>query len=103
MVRWQFSIERVRFSTVSLSFDSSAVAGDWNTLIGLEGAKTARRYVVICSTAAASCPSTAMMKPLVSKAGDAGLGSASGGEILVRILIFLRVGMDMTIASTDLA
>lgn len=61
------------------------------------------RYAVICSTAAASWPSIAMMRPLVSKAGDAGLGFASGGETLERIRILLRVLIDMTMASTDLA
>lgn len=61
------------------------------------------RYAVICSTAAASCPSMAMMRPLNSKAGEAGLGFASGGDILERMRILFRVLMDITIASTDLA
>lgn len=103
MLRWHLSIDRVRFSSVSLSFDPAAVMGEWNTLTALEDEKTVLRYVVICSTAAVSCPSIAMIKPLVLKAGDAGLGSASGGDILARFLILLVIGMDITIASTDLA
>lgn len=43
------------------------------------------------------------MKPRVAKAGDAGLGFASGGEILDRMRILFNVGMDITMASTDLA
>lgn len=61
------------------------------------------RYAVICSIAAASWPSMEMMKPRVAKAGDAGLGFASGGEILERMRILFNVGMDITMASTDLA
>lgn len=77
--------------------------GDWNTLTACEGVNTVLRYAVICSTAAASWPSMEMITPRASKPGDAGLGFASGGEILERIRILLRVGMDMTIASTDFA
>lgn len=85
------------------SCGSSTVMGGWNTLTAYKGVRTVLRYPVICSTAAASCPSTAMMRPLVSKAGEAGLEFASGGEILERIRILLTVLMDMTMASTDLA
>ena len=56
-----------------------------------------------CSTAADSCPSTAMTNPRDSGPGEVGLVFASGGEILERMRILLRVGIDMTIASTDLA
>lgn len=45
----------------------------------------------------------AITRPRVSKAGDAGLGFASGGEILESMRILFKAGMDMTIASTDLA
>ena len=61
------------------------------------------RYAVICSTAAASWPSIEMIEPRVAKGGDAGLGFASGGEILDRMRILLNIGMDMIMASTDLA
>lgn len=45
----------------------------------------------------------AMTRPLVSKAGDAGPGFANGGEILESMRILFSAGMDITIASTDLA
>lgn len=58
---------------------------------------------VICNTEARSKPSIAMTKPRVRCAGEVGPGGASGGEILARTRILLRMGMDMTIASRDLA
>ena len=58
---------------------------------------------MICSTAAYSWPSIAMMSPRVWKAEDAGLGFARGVEALARTRILFTVDMDVTIASTDLA
>ena len=54
-------------------------------------------------TASSLEPSTAIIAPLMAWAGEAGPGFPTGGEILARTLILLIGGIDMIIASTDLA
>lgn len=59
---------------------------------------------VSCATGPGSGPSIAMTKPRVRKrGGEEGEGGGKGGEIWVMRRILFRAGMDITIASSDLA
>lgn len=59
---------------------------------------------VSCATGPGSGPSIAMTKPRVrNKGGEEGEGGGKGGEIWVMRRILFRAGMDITIASSDLA
>ena len=54
-------------------------------------------------TPSLSVPSIAITVPRTARAGEPAPGVDSGGEILARTFILLSGGIDMTIASTDLA
>lgn len=59
---------------------------------------------VSCSTGPGSGPSIAITKPRVrNRGGEEGEGGGKGGEIWVMRRILFRAGIDITIASSDLA
>ena len=73
------------------------------TLCSLSLERKSEREATTVLTASLSEPSMATMAPLMACAGEAGPGFPSGGEILARTLILLIGGIDIIIASTDLA